>query len=293
MEIINLPGYTLEEKVHIGKNYLTKKAVDQSGLETHPIDPSDELLADIIQSYTREAGVRELERILKKLCSKAARSLVEKNEHITFTQENLEDYLGPRKFIQTETFGESQVGICNGLAWTAYGGEIIKVEAVTMPGKGKLTLTGSLGSVMQESAQAAMSYARAHADEFNIDPKMFTQFDLHIHVPGGGIPKDGPSAGVTLLSSILSALTGRRIDASYAMTGELNLRGNVMPIGGVKEKVLAAKRNKVAHVILPHKNKNDLVGAEEITQGIQVIWVKHANEILNYVLMPEEESGTH
>lgn len=296
MEVIHLAGYTLEEKIHIARNYLTMKAISESGLDAHQVLFSDELLSDIIQSYTREAGVRELERILKKLCSKAARSLVEKNELIEFTRDNVEQYLGPRKFIQTESYSESQVGICNGLAWTAYGGEIIKVEAVIMPGKGKLILTGSLGNVMQESARAALSYARAHAKEFDIDPKMFTQYDLHIHVPGGGIPKDGPSAGVTLLSSILSALTGRAINAAYAMTGELNLRGNVMPIGGVKEKILAAKRNMVPNVILPDQNKSDLIGSEELTEGIEVIWVKHADEVLTHVLMPANKktsTGPH
>lgn len=296
MEIIQLSGYTLEEKLHIAKEYLTKRALTESGLSTQPIELSDELLSDMIISYTRESGVREIDRILKKVCSKAARSLVEKNEIISITPENIEKFLGPRKFIQMDTYEESQIGITNGLAWTAYGGEIIKIEAVVMPGKGKLILTGSLGNVMRESAQAALSYARAHAKEFDIDTKMFKEYDLHIHVPGGGIPKDGPSAGVTLLSSILSALTGRAINAEYAMTGEINLRGNVMPIGGVKEKILAAKRNMVAHVILPQKNKNDIVGAEEITAGINVIWVNHADEILSRVLMPIEEKknvGTH
>jgi len=295
MEVINLAGYTLEEKIKIGHDYLIKKSMHESGLETKPLIISDELLGEIIKSYTREAGVRELERLLKKLCSKAARSLVEKNEPITVDIDNIEQYLGPRKFVQMEHSGENQVGICNGLAWTSCGGEIIKVEAVIMPGKGKLTLTGSLGNVMQESARAALSYARAHALEFDIDPKMFTQYDLHIHVPGGAIPKDGPSAGVTLLSSILSALTGRAINAAYAMTGELNLRGNVMPIGGVKEKILAAKRNALSHVILPDQNKNDLIGAEEIASGIEVIWVKHANEILSRVLMPvpKKDVGPH
>lgn len=222
--------------------------------------------------------------------------MVEKNELISLLPETIERYLGPRKFMEMDSYHENQVGISNGLAWTAYGGEIIKVEAVVMPGKGKLILTGSLGNVMRESAQAALSYARAHAKEFSIDPRMFTHHDLHIHVPGGGIPKDGPSAGVTLLSSILSALTGRAINAEYAMTGELNLRGNVMPIGGVKEKILAAKRNHLPYVILPQKNKGDLVGAEEITQGIHVIWVEHADEILSRVLMPiveKKNTGPH
>jgi ATP-dependent Lon protease len=292
MEIIHLSGYTLQEKVNIAQQYITKKAIKDSGLETHAISFSDELLEDIIMSYTRESGVRELERLVKKLCSKAARSLVESNEVIPFSSENIEQYLGPRKFLQMDTYNESQVGITNGLGWTAYGGEIIKIEAVVMPGKGKLILTGSLGNVMRESAQAALSYARAHANDFEIHPKMFTHYDLHIHVPGGGIPKDGPSAGVTILSSILSALTGRPINAEYAMTGELNLRGNVMPIGGVKEKILAAKRNLVPHVILPQKNKNDLIGAEDIMEGINVIWVSHADEVLSRVLMPTEKKSS-
>ncbi len=286
MEIINLSGYTLEEKINIAKNYLVKAALTDSGLDNHPLSFSDDLISDIIISYTRESGVRELDRLIKKLCSKAARSLVESNVLITFEPEKIEGYLGPRKYIQMETYSESQVGVSNGLAWTAYGGEIIKVEAVVIPGKGKLILTGSLGKVMRESAQAALSYARAHAKEFEIDPQKFSKFDLHIHVPGGGIPKDGPSAGVTLLSSILSALTERPISAEYAMTGELNLRGNVMPIGGIKEKILAAKRNLMPYVILPEKNKGDLVGADEITQGINVIWVNHADEILSRVLLP-------
>ncbi len=288
MEVIHLSGYTLEEKINIAQNFLVKKALTESGLDVHPFNFTTDLISDIIVSYTRESGVRELDRLIKKLCSKAARSLVEKGELILFNNENVEHNLGPRKYLQLETYEESQVGISNGLAWTAYGGEMIKIEAVVMPGKGKLILTGSLGNVMRESAQAALSYARAHAKEFDISPRMFTHHDLHIHIPGGGIPKDGPSAGVTLLSSILSALTGRPINAEYAMTGELNLRGNVMPIGGVKEKILAAKRNQVPHVILPHKNKSDLVGAEEITEGINVIWVTHATEVLDRVLMPVE-----
>lgn len=287
MEIITLAGYTLEEKVSIAKKYLIKKAVCESGLEKHTIEWSDDLISDLIANYTREAGVRELERLIKKLCSKAARMLVEKGEILPFNSLNLEQHLGPRRFIDTDEYNKHDIGITNGLAWTSCGGEIIKVEAVVMPGKGKLILTGSLGNVMRESAQAALSYIKAHATEFKIEPTMFTKYDMHIHVPGGAIPKDGPSAGVTLLSSMLSALTKRPINAEYAMTGEINLRGNVMPIGGVKEKILAAKRNKVPHVILPILNQKDLVGCEEVINGIEVIWVNHAQEVLTRVLMPE------
>lgn len=285
MEIITLSGYTLEEKLEIAKRYLVKRSVESTGLDNHDIKFNDEIISDLIENYTREAGVRELERIIKKLCSKAARAIVEENKIISFNLDNIEKYLGPRKFIDSDIYNQNDIGISNGLAWTSYGGELIKVEAVLIPGKGKLILTGSLGNVLKESAQAALSYVKAHSQELGIDCKRFVNYDLHIHVPGGGIPKDGPSAGITLLSSILSALTDRPINAQYAMTGELNLRGNVMPIGGVKEKILAAKRNGVQHVILPERNRNDLIGSEEIANGIDVIWVKHANEVISKVLL--------
>jgi len=284
MEIIDLSGYTMNEKVHIAKRHLIPKAVEGAGLHEKDVKFSDAVIEELASNFTRESGVRQLERIVKKLCAKSARSIVEKGKPATFTPKNLTTYLGP-KMLRDEDLGQKdQVGITNGLAWTAYGGEMLKIEAVRVPGKGKLILTGQLGDVMKESAQAAMSYARAHADKFKIDRKMFTEYDLHIHVPAGAVPKDGPSAGVTILSSILSVLTQKPISAQYAMTGELNLRGHVMPIGGVKEKVLAAKRNKIPHVILPEKNKQDLMDAQDITTGIKIIWVKKAEEVIEHVL---------
>jgi len=289
MEVIELSGYLLEEKVSIARKHLISKAIKESGLDDHKFDIHESVIEDLVTNYTKEAGVRQLERLVHKLCSKAARALVESKRLIKFMPTNIDTYLGPRKFIEEEANLENQVGITNGLAWTVYGGEMIKIEAVLMPGKGKLTLTGQLGSVMKESAQAALSYARAHAKDFNISQDFFNKFDLHIHVPAGAVPKDGPSAGITMLTSILSAYTGRPINASYAMTGELNLRGEVMPIGGVKEKILAAKRNKVLHVILPLKNKHDLVGIEDVAKDIDVIWVNHANEVIKQVLMPVVE----
>jgi ATP-dependent Lon protease len=292
MEIIELSGYTIPEKLNIARRYLLSKAIADSGLAPENIHIEDELLSDIIVNYTKESGVRQLERVIRKLCSKAARILVEEGKATVFDTSNIEHYLGPRRFIEEEVTTENQVGITNGLAWTAYGGEIIKIEAILMPGKGQLLLTGQLGNVMKESAQAAMSYARAHAEDFKIDPSIFTQHDLHIHVPAGAIPKDGPSAGITMLTSILSVLTKRPISARHAMTGELNLRGEVMPIGGVKEKVLAAKRNKMSHVILPARNKNDLVGLEEIAQDIEVIWVSYAKEVLEHVLLTAQTTPT-
>ncbi len=289
LEIIELSGYTIEEKVHIAKKHLISKAVEDTGLDREKISLSDDVIKDIANSYTRESGVRQLERLVRKLCSKAARSLVEDNEHITFTSENIEDYLGSRVFVDEGLDSKDQIGISNGLAWTSYGGEILQIEAVLMPGVGKLMLTGQLGDVMKESAQAAVSYARSHADRFGIDLESFKKNDLHIHVPAGAIPKDGPSAGITMLTAILSTLTKRPINAQYAMTGELNLRGDVMRIGGLKEKVLAAKRNKLGHVIAPMKNKPDLKDMEDVTDGIEIIWVEHADEVLNRVLEPSKE----
>ena len=288
MEIIELSGYTMEEKLSIAKFHLVEKAISDSGLDSNIISLSDEVISDIIINYTKESGVRQCERLIRKLCSKAARSLVEKKSINLFTNDNIEQFLGPRKFYEEEALSSDHIGITNGLAWTAYGGELLKIEAILMPGKGKLMLTGQLGSVMKESAQAAMSYARAHAKKFGIPERVFTHHDLHIHVPAGAVPKDGPSAGITMLTSILSALTKRRINAQYAMTGELNLRGEIMPIGGVKEKILAAKRNKIAHVIFPLKNKHDLIGMEDIMQGIKVIFVNHAQEVIEHVLLPLE-----
>ena len=284
MEIIELSGYTPEEKVSIAQKHLIARAIADTGLENHHLQISDEVIQEIVSNYTRESGVRQLERLIRKLCSKAARTLVETNKVLTFSAENIDQYLGPRKFLDDDNNFEDQIGISNGLAWTAYGGEMLKIEAVLMQGKGKLMLTGQLGDVMKESAQAAISYTRAHAKEFGINDKLFTTTDLHIHIPAGAIPKDGPSAGITLLTSILSAYTNRPIHANYAMTGELNLRGEVMPIGGLKEKVLAAKRNKVPNVIAPSKNKNDLIGMEDIIKDINIIWVSHADEVLEHVL---------
>lgn len=296
LEVIELSGYTHEEKLNIAKNHLLKKAINESGLTDNSMTINDEVISYIIANFTRESGVRELDRVIKKLCSKAVRELVENNKTLEFDIDNIEKYLGPCKFKQEEEEQQDSIGICNGLAWTSFGGQVLKVETIIMPGKGKLLLTGQLGDVMKESAQAALSYIKSHCEEFEIEPEIFKKYDIHIHVPAGAVPKDGPSAGVTLLSSILSAITKRPINCKYAMTGEINLRGNVMPIGGVKEKILAAKRNKIPHIILPYQNKADLTNLEEVAKGIDVIWVKHANEIIGHVLMNKElskKASTH
>lgn len=286
MEIIELSGYTPTEKYHIATKFLIKRACAECGIQEEQFQLSQEIVENIVTSYTRESGVRELARIITKLCSKGARALIETGEIPAFTIENIEQYLGPRKFIEDIADKEHKIGITNGLAWTQYGGEIIKIEAVTMPGSGKLLLTGKLGDVMKESAQAALSYARSHAEDFDIQADMFTKYDLHIHVPAGAVPKDGPSAGVTILSSILSSLTKRPINAEYAMTGEINLRGHVMPIGGVKEKLLAAKRNNIKNIFLPLQNKKDATDMDEVIEGMNIKWVSHADEIINEILLP-------
>ena len=289
MEIIHISGYTLEEKVAIANQHIIKRAQREAGLEKQNLKLNDGVISAIISNYTRESGVRQLERTIKKLYSKAARALVETGKIPQFNVKNLDKFLGPKPYIADVHNSQSYIGVCNGLAWTSYGGEIIKIEAVLMPGSGKLTLTGQLGDVMKESAQAALSYARAHAKEFNINHDLFIQNDIHIHVPAGAVPKDGPSAGITMLSAILSILTDCPIDAAYAMTGELNLQGEVMPIGGVKEKILAAKRNGLSHVILPTRNQNDLIGLEDLVKDIDLIWVSKADEVLSKVLMPSKK----
>ena len=290
MEIIELSGYTLEEKTNIARQHLVAKAIANSGMENNNIVIPDPIIQKIITDYTRESGVRQLERLISKLCSKAARTFVETKQFSGFSVDTLDTYLGPCRFIDDGANKDHQIGISNGLAWTVYGGEILQIEAMLMPGTGKLLLTGQLGDVMKESAQAARSYACAHAKDFGIDKKLFTDYDMHIHLPAGAVPKDGPSAGLAMLAAMLSTLTNRPINSDYAMTGELNLRGEVMPIGGVKEKILAAKRNNIPFVILPRKNSHNLAELDTMTDGIDIILVDHANDIMDTLLMPEDKS---
>lgn len=290
MEIIQLSGYSLEEKADIAQKHLVKKAIENAGLDNKNIIIPQSIIQRLIADYTRESGVRQLERLISKLCSKAARTLVETKKFNGFSVDNLELYLGPCKFMDDGANKDHQIGISNGLAWTVYGGEILQIEAMLMPGTGKLLLTGQLGDVMKESAQAARSYACAHAQEFGIDNKFFTNYDLHIHLPAGAVPKDGPSAGLAILTAMLSTLTNRPINSDYAMTGELNLRGEVMPIGGVKEKLLAAKRNNIPFVILPRKNSHHLAELDTMMDGIDIILVDHANDVMERLLMPVDVS---
>jgi ATP-dependent Lon protease len=285
MEIIELSGYTIEEKVSIARSHLVQKSIKAIGLADHDIPFSDLLLETMIMQYTSEAGVRNLERIIQKLCSKIARTFVEKKEIIILDEALLPKYLGCQRLDAEEGKEEAQIGISNGLAWTAHGGKLLKIEAVLMPGKGKLILTGQLGDIMKESAQAALSYVRSHAKQFGISDVIFSKYDIHIHIPSGAIPKDGPSAGITLLTAMVSAITSKPVHADYAMTGEVNLRGNVMSIGGVKEKILAAKRNNVKHVILPSKNKVNVAEFQDAVKDMELIFVDHVDEVLSHVIL--------
>ncbi len=285
MEIIELSGYTTEEKVKIAQNHLAPKAIELSGLTDKGISFSNEILQELITSYTRESGVRTLSRYIQTLCSKFARTLLEKDTPVTFTKDNLAEFLGPRKISFDRNITKHRVGVTNGLAWSPYGGSVMQVEAVLMPGGGKLMLTGQLGEVMRESAQAAVSYIRSKAEQFGLSKNIFNETDLHVHLPAGSIPKDGPSGGVTLVSSILSVMTQRPINGSFAMTGEIDLHGSVLPIGGVKEKILAAKQHGVTNVIIPQENKADVDGLGEILNDITLHFVSHVDEVVAHVLM--------
>lgn len=287
MEIIALSGYTELEKLEIAKRHLVPKQLEAHGLKSEDIAFPDDVIAEIIRGYTREAGLRNLEREIAGICRKVAmRFALGDRKSIKLTRSNLHRYLGAQRILADEHLKRNQVGVATGLAWTPVGGEILYVEAQAMDGKGALILTGQMGDVMKESAQAAMSYTRAHAASYNIPLDFFSSHDFHIHIPAGSIPKDGPSAGVTLTSALVSACTGRPLNKSIAMTGEITLSGNVLPVGGIKEKVLAAHREKVDTVILPRRNKKDLEEIpKEVRQEFKVILVDRLTEVLRLALV--------
>jgi ATP-dependent Lon protease len=293
MEILELPGYIEEDKLAIAKGYLVPRQTAENGLKPENISFTDEAIREIIRSYTREAGVRQLERELGAVCRSVATRIAEGfNETITVKPESLHTYLGPQKYFNEIALRTSLPGVATGLAWTPFGGDILFVEATKMAGDGKLLLTGQLGDVMKESAQAALSLVKSRAETLGIDADIFKKNDLHIHIPAGAIPKDGPSAGVTLFVALVSLLTGRRISKDVAMTGEISLRGLVLPVGGIKEKVLAAKRAGISIVLLPELNRRDM---EEIPtsgrEGIRFEFLKTADEALRLALEPEAPSG--
>tara|TARA_Y100001935_G_scaffold31966_1_gene25309 strand:- start:465 stop:2873 length:2409 start_codon:yes stop_codon:yes gene_type:complete len=286
MEIINLSGYLENEKIEIAKRHLISKQLERNGLKNNEWSITDEALGDLIKYYTREAGVRGLEREIASLCRKAIKDIVKgAKESIKITVDNLEDYAGIRKFKHGLADKENLLGITTGLAYTDFGGDLLSIEAVTMTGKGRQQITGQLGDVMKESVQAATSYVRSRAVEFGIEPPLFERKDIHVHVPEGATPKDGPSAGAAIAISMISVLTGIPVRCDVAMTGEISLRGRIMPIGGLKEKLLAASRGGIKKVLIPIDNKKDLKEVdEEIKNNIEIVLVNHLDEVIEHSL---------
>jgi len=292
MEVIRIAGYTEPEKLNIAKKFLVSKEMQANGLTPGQISFSDGAILTIIREYTREAGVRNLEREIASICRKVARSIVAEGikEQIKITAKNVYKYLGVPKYRHGEVEGKDQVGLTTGLAWTEVGGELLAVEASIMKGTGKLVLTGKLGDVMQESAQAALTYVRARAELFGLPSNFYQETDIHIHVPEGAIPKDGPSAGIAMATSIVSALTKKKVRGDVAMTGEITLRGRVLPIGGVKEKLLAAHRGNIKTVIIPKDNEKDLSEVpSNVLKALNVVFVEHMDEVLRIALVEEKQ----
>lgn len=291
MEIISLSGYTENEKLEIVKDHLLPKQIKEHGLTKSNLQIRDQAITDIIRYYTREAGVRTLERQIAAICRKAAKAIVsEERKRITVTEKNLADYLGKRIFRYGQAETEDQIGVVTGLAYTTVGGDTLSIEVSLSPGKGKLILTGKLGDVMRESAQAAFSYVRSKAEQFGIDPKFHEKYDIHIHVPEGAVPKDGPSAGITMATALVSALTDRAVKREVGMTGEITLRGRVLPIGGLKEKALGAHRAGLTTIIAPKDNEKDIEDIpESVREGLKFIFVSHLDDVLEHALVGEKK----
>jgi len=286
MEVIEVSGYTGEEKIHIAKNYLIPKQFKKHGLKKSQLKIKDEALMDVIQGHTRESGVRNLEREIASLCRKAATNLIEHDKKsITIGKRNLEKYLGPIKYSYELAFDKDEVGIVRGLAWTYVGGDTLSIEVNVMPGTGNFDLTGQLGDVMKESAKAALGYIRSKTEKFGIDEDFYKNKDIHIHIPEGAVPKDGPSAGITLATAIISALTNIPVKKNIAMTGEITIRGRVLPIGGLKEKLTAARRAGMTMILIPYENRKDLKEVPEVVLAdLTIIPVSHLDEVLENAL---------
>ena len=292
MEIIQLSGYTEDEKVNIAKNYLITKQLKANGLKPKNINISEKALRDLINYYTRESGVRNLEREIGNLSRKVARKIVsKKGTSFRITSGNLESYLGKKRYHFDKVEGESEIGNVTGMAWTQVGGDTLFIETQVVPGAGKIQLTGQLGDVMQESAQAAITYIRSIADEYGIEKDFYKTCDIHVHVPEGAVPKDGPSAGVTMFTSVMSALTGTPVKKDVAMTGEITLRGKVLPVGGIKEKVLAAYRAGIRTILLPEENKADVDDIpSNISKQIKFVYLSKARETLEYAFDKKDDN---
>ena len=289
MEVIRIPGYTEDEKINIANKYLLPKQVKQNGVKDNEFDLKDGTVREIIRSYTRESGVRNLEREISKITRKVVKKIVNSEDtKVLVNPENINDFLGVKKFKYGEVETENKVGIVTGLAWTEFGGEILKIETVHMPGKGRMQITGKLGDVMQESVKAAKSFVRSKSLEYGIIPPLFEKKDFHIHVPEGATPKDGPSAGIAMVTSIVSSITNIAVNREIAMTGEVTITGQVLAIGGLKEKLLAAHRAGIKHVVIPNENEKDLVDIpEKVKKDIKITPVKHVDEVLKIALTKE------
>ena len=289
MEVIRLAGYTEDEKINIANKYLLPKQIKDNGVKENEMTLSEDIIKEIIQSYTKESGVRNLEREISKVARKVVKKVVSGEEkEVKINLKNLPDYLGIQKFKFGELESKDKIGVVTGLAWTEYGGEILKIETVIMPGKGRMQITGKLGDVMQESIKAAKSFIRSKSLDYGIIPPLFEKKDFHIHVPEGATPKDGPSAGIGMVTSIVSAITNNPVRRDVAMTGEVTLTGQVLPIGGLKEKLLAAHRAGIKQVIIPKENEKDLVDMpKKIIDDIKITPVEHADEVLKIALTKE------
>jgi ATP-dependent Lon protease len=285
MEIIEVSGYIEEEKLNIATKYLLPKQLKNHGLKKSNINISEQTIRDVINYYTRESGVRELERQVARICRVVAKNIVEEDKkRITVSPKNLDKFLGMKKYRYEKIEGKEEIGVVNGLAWTSVGGDTLQIEAVAMPGKGKVELTGQLGDVMKESARAGISYIRSKAEDLNVDPEFYSKLDIHLHVPEGAIPKDGPSAGITMTTALVSLLTKKPVSQNLAMTGEITLRGRVLPIGGVKEKLLAAHRAGISNIIIPKENEKDLEEIPaEILEKLKINAVETMEDVIKIV----------
>jgi ATP-dependent Lon protease len=300
MEVIRIPGYTEDEKLNIAKRYLLPKQVKANGLKPSELKVTDDALLDIVRYYTREAGVRNLEREVAKIARKAVKSLLlekKKNATITVTAKNLDKYLGVRRFRYGEAESTDRVGHVTGLAWTEVGGELLSIEAAVLPGKGRPVFTGKLGDVMKESIQAAMTVVRSRSEVLGLEKDFYSTIDFHVHLPEGATPKDGPSAGIGIVTAMVSALTRIPVRSDVAMTGEITLRGEVLPIGGLKEKLLAAARGGIKKVLIPVDNEKDLVEIPDNIKGnLEIRPVRWIDEVLEHALVsqpvPLEAAGT-
>ena len=291
MEVIELPSYTHEEKFNIAKKHLVPKQIKLHGLDSKTFKINDKALRDVIDGYTREAGVRRLEQQIAALCRKGAAALVSGEEKaVSVKVTSLEKLLGPKKYIPETIDEDSAVGVVNGLAWTSVGGEMLQVEVAVLDGTGKVELTGSLGDVMKESAMAAISFIRSRVEKYGINPNFYKEKDIHIHVPEGAVPKDGPSAGVTMATALLSALTDTPVDSYTAMTGEISLRGRVMPIGGLREKTMAAYRMGIRKVIVPKKNMPDLAEVDpKVKEAITFVSAVSLDDVFENALVKKTD----